>query len=314
MKTAVVAGAAGFIGSHLCDFLLSKGYKVIGLDNLVTGQKKNLKHLGKNKKFKFYKCDITDAKKMPRLSKMHEIYNMASPASPVDFIKVPIFILQTAAVGQTNLLNLAKKNKARILFASTSEVYGDPQQHPQVETYWGNVNSVGIRSCYDEAKRFGEAITMAYHRNQKVNTAIARIFNTYGTRMRGEDGRVIPNFFTQALAKKGLTIYGSGNQTRSLCYVTDLVEGLYALMQSKVHEPVNIGNPSEMSILEIADVINKITGNIKSHVYKDLPPDDPQQRCPNITKAQTLLKWQPKVTLTEGLTKTLEYFQHENLV
>ncbi len=314
MKTAVVAGAAGFIGSHLCDFLLSKGYKVIGLDNLITGQKKNLKHLEKNKKFKFYKCDITDAKKLPKLSKINEIYNMASPASPVDFLKIPIFILQTAAVGQTNLLQMAKKNKARILFASTSEVYGDPLQHPQVETYWGNVNCTGIRGCYDEAKRFGEAITMAYHRDQKVNTAIARIFNTYGTRMRGEDGRVIPNFFSQALAKKGLTIYGSGKQTRSLCYVTDLVEGLFALMQSKTHEPVNIGNPTEMSILEIADVINKITGNIQSHVYKDLPPDDPQQRCPNISKANTLLKWQPKVSLTEGLTKTLEYFKAEKIV
>jgi dTDP-glucose 4,6-dehydratase len=314
MKTAVVAGAAGFIGSHLCDFLLSKGYKVIGLDNLITGQKKNLKHLEKNKKFKFYKCDITDAKKLPKLSKINEIYNMASPASPVDFLKIPIFILQTAAVGQTNLLQMAKKNKARILFASTSEVYGDPLQHPQVETYWGNVNCTGIRGCYDEAKRFGEAITMAYHRDQKVNTAIARIFNTYGTRMRAEDGRVIPNFFSQALAKKGLTIYGTGKQTRSLCYVTDLVEGLFALMQSKTHEPVNIGNPTEMSILEIADVINKITGNIQSHVYKDLPPDDPQQRCPNIAKANSLLKWQPKVSLTEGLTKTLEYFQAEKLV
>lgn len=314
MKTAVVAGAAGFIGSHLCDLLLSKGYKVIGLDNLITGQKKNLKHLEKNKKFKFYKCDITDAKKIPKLSKINEIYNLASPASPVDFLKIPIFILQTAAVGQTHLLQMAKKNKARILFASTSEVYGDPLQHPQVETYWGNVNCTGIRGCYDEAKRFGEAITMAYHRDQKVNTAIARIFNTYGTRMRAEDGRVIPNFFSQALAKKGLTIYGTGKQTRSLCYVTDLVEGLYALMQSKTHEPVNIGNPTEMSILEIADVINKITGNIQSHVYKDLPPDDPQQRCPNITKAKTLLKWQPKVSLTEGLTKTLEYFQAEKIV
>lgn len=313
-KTAVVAGAAGFIGSHLCDFLLDKGYKVIGLDNLVTGQKKNLKHLEKSNKFKFIKCDITDAKKLPKLSKVNEIYNLASPASPVDFLKMPIFILQTAAVGQTNLLQMAKKNKARILFASTSEVYGDPLQHPQVESYWGNVNCTGVRGCYDEAKRFGEAMTMAFHRDQKVNTAIARIFNTYGTRMRPEDGRVIPNFFSQALSKKGLTIYGTGKQTRSLCYVTDLVEGLFALMQSKTHEPVNIGNPTEMSILEIADVINKITGNIQSHVYKDLPPDDPQQRCPNITKAQTLLKWQPRVGLTEGLTKTLEYFKAEKIV
>ncbi len=312
MKTAVVAGAAGFIGSHLCDLLLAKGYKVIALDNFVTGRKSNLQHLSKNKKFKFYKCDISQ--KLPTLPKVDEIYNMASPASPVDFLKMPTFILQTAAVGHTNLLQLAKKKKARILFASTSEVYGDPQQHPQVESYWGNVNSVGIRSCYDEAKRFGEAISMAYHREHKVNIALARIFNTYGTRMRPEDGRVIPNFFSQALSKKGLTIYGTGQQTRSLCYVSDMAEGLFALMQSKVHEPVNIGNPTEMSILEIADVINKITGNIKSHVYKDLPADDPKQRCPNITKAQTLLKWQPKVSLTEGLSKTLAYFQEEKLV
>ena len=312
MKTAVVAGAAGFIGSHLCDFLLAKGHKVIALDNLVTGRKSNLQHLTKNKNFKFFKCDISQ--KIPALQKVHEIYNLASPASPVDFIKMPTFILQTAAVGHTNLLLLAKKKKARVLFASTSEVYGDPQQHPQSESYWGNVNSVGIRSCYDEAKRFGEAISMAYHREHKVNIALARIFNTYGTRMRPEDGRVIPNFFSQALSKKGLTIYGTGKQTRSLCYVTDMVEGLFALMQSKIHEPVNIGNPTEMSILEIADVINKITGNIKSHIYKDLPPDDPQQRCPNITKAQTLLKWQPKVSLTDGLTKTLAYFQAEKFV
>ena len=247
MKVAVVAGAAGFIGSHLCDFLIEKGYKVIGIDNLVTGRKKNLKHLEKNKKFKFYKADIS--KKLPAISKVNEIYNLASPASPVDFLKIPLEILETASVGQANLLKLAKKTKSRILFASTSEVYGDPQQHPQVESYWGNVNCTGIRSCYDEAKRYGEAVTMAYYRGQKVNTAIARIFNTYGTRMRPEDGRVIPNFFSQAIAKKGLSIYGTGKQTRSLCYVSDLVEGLYALMQSKTHEPVNIGNPNEMSIL-----------------------------------------------------------------
>lgn len=312
MKVAVVAGAAGFIGSHLCDFLLSKKYKVIGIDNLVTGRKKNLKHLEKNKNFKFYKADIS--KKLPAIAKVNEIYNMASPASPVDFLKIPLEILETASKGQANLLQLAKKKKARILFASTSEVYGDPQQHPQVESYWGNVNCTGVRSCYDEAKRYGEAVTMAYHRSQKVNTAIARIFNTYGTRMRPEDGRVIPNFFSQAIAKKGLSIYGTGKQTRSLCYVSDLVEGIFALMQSKVHEPVNIGNPNEMSILEIADVINKITGNIQSHVYKDLPPDDPKQRCPDITKAKALLQWQPKVGLTEGLTKTLEYFRAEKLV
>jgi dTDP-glucose 4,6-dehydratase len=312
MKTAVVAGAAGFIGSHLCDFLIAKNYKVIGLDNFVTGREKNLKHLSENKNFSFHKCDITE--NLPALGKVDEIYNMASPASPVDFLKIPIFILQTNAVGQSNLLKLAKANNARILFASTSEVYGDPLEHPQKESYWGNVNPIGPRGCYDEAKRFGEAVTMAYHRQEKVNTCIVRIFNTYGTRMRPEDGRVIPNFFTQALNQESLTIYGTGKQTRSLCYVSDLVEGIYLVMQSGEHEPINVGNPKELTILEMADVINKITGNSQKHVYRDLPPDDPQQRRPDISRAEKVLKWAPKVELMDGLAKTLEYFKSENLV
>jgi len=312
MKTAVVAGAAGFIGSHLCDFLLAKSYKVIGLDNFVTGREKNIAHLKNNSGFSFHRCDITET--LPELGKVDEIYNLASPASPVDFEKIPVTILQTACVGHGNLLRLAKKNGARILYASTSEVYGDPLQHPQKESYWGNVNPIGPRGCYDEAKRFGEALTVAYHRQEKVNTCIVRIFNTYGTRMRPEDGRVIPNFFTQALSKQSLTIYGTGKQTRSLCYVSDLVEAIYLAMQGTQHDPVNIGNPKELTILEMADVINKIAGNTAKHVFKDLPPDDPQQRRPDITRAQTLLKWSPKVELNDGLTKTLEYFKSENLV
>lgn len=312
MKTAVVAGAAGFIGSHLCDFLLAKNYTVIGLDNFVTGREKNISHLSANPNFKFYKCDITQT--LPNIEKADEIYNLASPASPIDFVKIPIEILQTASVGQTQLLHLAKKLNARILFASTSEVYGDPLVHPQTETYWGNVNSIGQRSCYDEAKRYGEALTMAFQRQHKVNTCIVRIFNTYGTRMRPEDGRVIPNFFTQALSKQGLTIYGTGQQTRSLCYVTDLVEAIYLTMQSKESRPINIGNPKELTIVEMADTINKLTGNTQKHVYKDLPPDDPKQRQPDITLAKKLLNWSPKTELMDGLGKTLEYFKKENLV
>ena len=315
MKTAVVAGAAGFIGSHLCDFLLAKGYSVIGLDNFVTGLEKNLEHLEGNKNFKLYRCDISQKEELPAFEgPVHEIYNMASPASPIDFKRIPIFILQTSAMGQTHLLEIAREKKARILFASTSEVYGDPLIHPQVETYLGNVNPVGERGCYDEAKRFGEAIAMAYYREYGVNVAIARIFNTYGTRMRPEDGRVIPNFFSQGLLKQGLTIYGSGQQTRSLCYVTDLVEGIYALMQHSTHEPVNIGNPLEMTILQIADTINKITQNTKEHRFMDLPPDDPKQRCPDISKAKRLLNWSPKVSLEDGLQKTFEYFRDNSML
>lgn len=314
MKNVLVCGAAGFIGSHLCDFLLTKNYRVIGLDNFVTGQAKNIAHLKSNPHFHFIQADITKKEQIPSLKELgtlDEIYNLASPASPIDFLKIPIFILQTNAIGQLHMLELAEQAKARVLFASTSEVYGDPLVHPQTEDYLGNVNPVGIRGCYDEAKRFGEAITMAHHREKKVNTAIVRIFNTYGPRMRPEDGRVIPNFFTQALNKEGLTLYGDGLQTRSLCYVADLVEGLYALMQSDVHDPVNVGNPHEMTIKELADAVNKITGNTQAHQFKPLPPDDPKQRCPNISKAREKLKWQPKTSLTDGLQETLNYFKKE---
>jgi dTDP-glucose 4,6-dehydratase len=308
-RVAVVAGAAGFIGSHLCDYLLAKNYRVIGLDNFVTGREQNLSHLSTNSDFSFYKCDITQKSQLPNIEKIDEIYNVASPASPVDFLKIPIFILQTGAIGHMNMLDLAEKTGARILYASTSEVYGDPLVHPQKEEYLGNVNPVGIRGCYDESKRFGEAMTMAYHREKKVNTAIVRIFNTYGPRMRPEDGRVIPNFFTQALKNESLTLYGEGNQTRSLCYVTDLIEGFWQLMQSQIHLPVNIGNPKEMTIKELADTVNELVGNTKPHQLKPLPPDDPQRRCPDITKARTELHWEPKVNLKQGLTETLSYFK-----
>lgn len=311
MKTAVVCGAAGFVGSHLCDFLLAKKYKVIGLDNFVTGQEKNITHLKSHSDFQFYKCDITQKDQIPSFDKVDEIYNLASPASPIDFQKIPIFILQTAADGQLHMLQMAEQHKARILFASTSEVYGDPLVHPQVETYLGNVNPIGPRGCYDEAKRFGEALTMAYNREKKVNTAIVRIFNTYGPRMRPEDGRVIPNFFSQALNSESLTLYGDGQQTRSLCYVADLVEGIWLLMQSGIMEPVNIGNPVEMTIEQLADTVNQITGNKKPHAYRPLPQDDPKQRCPNINRAKEKLNWSPKTTLAEGLNETLNFFKKE---
>jgi dTDP-glucose 4,6-dehydratase len=309
VKVAVVAGAAGFIGSHLCDFLLAKNYRVIGLDNFVTGREQNIAHLKSNDNFSFFKCDITQKDQFPKIEKIDEIYNLASPASPVDFLKIPIFILQTGAFGQMNMLDLAEKTGARILYASTSEVYGDPLVHPQKEEYLGNVNPVGIRGCYDESKRFGEAITMAYHREKKVNTAIVRIFNTYGPRMRPEDGRVIPNFFTQALKKESLTLYGEGHQTRSLCYVTDLIQGFWQLMQSQIHLPVNIGNPKEMTIKDLADTVNELVGNNQPHQFKPLPPDDPQRRCPDITKARRELQWEPKVNLKQGLTETFSYFK-----
>lgn len=309
MKISVVAGAAGLIGSHLCEKLLERGHKVVALDNFVTGQKRNIEPLLKNKNFELHECDITVKSQIPNLNLVDEIYNMASPASPVDFTKIPLFILKTASMGQYQMLELAKQTSARVLFASTSEVYGDPLVHPQVETYLGNVNPIGERGCYDEAKRYGEALSMAHHREHNTNIAIARIFNTYGPRMRPEDGRVIPNFFMQGLDKKGLTVYGDGQQTRSLCYVADMVDGLVALMNSSVKEPVNIGNPIELTILDIAETINKITGNTAPHDFKPLPKDDPKQRCPDITRAKELLNWQPKVSLEEGLRNTLEFFK-----
>jgi dTDP-glucose 4,6-dehydratase len=305
-KRALVAGGAGFIGSHLCEFLLEKGYEVDVLDNLVTGNKDNIKHLF-GKGLKWFDVDITNMHILH--DPYHEIYNLASPASPIDFERFPDFILNTAAIGQASLLDLARERKARILFASTSEVYGDPLQHPQTEQYLGNVNPVGIRGCYDEAKRFGEAMTMAYQRRYKVDTRIVRIFNTYGPRMRPEDGRIIPNFFMQALRGESLTVYGTGSQTRSFCYVSDMVQGLYSLMQSEERLPVNIGNPIEKKVIEIADAINTLVGNQKAHVFKPLPSDDPKQRCPDISKAKRVCKWEPKVGLEDGLKRTMAHFK-----
>lgn len=310
MKTALVAGGAGFIGSHLCEFLMNKGYRVYAIDNLVTGRRENIEHLIQNKNFSWLDHDIINPLFMN--SPCDEIYNLASPASPVDFEKIPDFILKTSALGHLNLLNWAKTHNARILFASTSEVYGDPLVHPQVESYLGNVDCTGIRGCYDEAKRFGEALTMSYRRLYKLETRIARIFNTYGPRMRPEDGRVIPNFFTQALNDMPLTIYGDGKQTRSLCYVSDLVEGLFKLMQSDQFTPINIGNPQEQTILELAQVVADVCKTKLKTQKMPLPPSDPKQRRPDISKAKELLKWSPQVSLGEGMSKTLEYFRSQN--
>lgn len=313
-KFALVAGGAGFIGSHLCDLLLERGYEVVAVDSLVTGRRANLDAaLSCGPRFQFLEGDINLESSTVELSrfKFTEIYNLASPASPVDFGKMPVFIMDTAARGHRNLLELARASQARILFASTSEVYGDPEVHPQTEDYFGNVNSVGPRSCYDEAKRFGEALSMAFHRQFGVETRIARIFNTYGSRMRPDDGRIIPNFFIQALQGQSLSIYGEGKQTRSFCYVSDLVDGLYRLMQSSERRPVNIGNPRESTIMEIATAVNTLTGNRTPHRYLSLPENDPKQRKPNITRAQELLGWSPGVSLDNGLKHCLTYFTSE---
>lgn len=306
-KKVLVAGGAGFVGSHLVDLLLEKNYEVTVLDNYITGHKKNIAHL--QGKVRVIEKDIREPLKFDQ--KFDQIYNMASPASPVDFDKIPLFIMETAAVGHKNLLEVAKETGARIFFASTSEAYGDPEVHPQQEDYRGNVSCIGPRSCYDEAKRYGEALTMTYHRAYGVDTRIVRIFNTYGPRMRPEDGRVIPNFFSQALAKKALTVYGEGKQTRSLCYVRDEVEGLFALMESNEIRPVNVGNPNELTILQLAEAINKLLGNTAGIQFKPLPTDDPQRRRPDITRAKEVLNWEPKVSLDDGLKKTFEYFRDE---
>lgn len=305
----VVAGAAGLIGRNLCETLLQQGHHVIGLDNLVTGTQANIEGLSSYDQFEFHNVDICDATQFPQIGNVDQIYNMASPASPVDFSTMPLFILKTSSQGHMNLLDLAHKHKARVLLASTSEVYGDPLVHPQEETYWGNVNSTGPRSCYDEAKRYGEALSMAHHRELGTNTALARIFNTYGPYMRANDGRVIPNFLSQALSGQGLTVYGDGTQTRSLCYVSDMVAGLIALMNSSLHQPVNIGNPNEMTIIEIAEAITQATGKDTQIEFRPLPQDDPKQRCPDIGLAKQELGWEPIVGVEEGMKKTVEYFK-----
>ena len=305
-KVVLITGGAGFIGSHLCDLFLKKGYRVICMDNLLTGSIDNIRHHLKHKDFKFVRHNVT--KYIDVKGKVDYILHFASPASPIDYLKYPIPTLKVGSLGTHNALGLAKAKKAVFLFASTSEVYGDPLVNPQPESYWGNVNPIGPRGVYDEAKRFAEAITMAYHRYHNVDTRIVRIFNTYGPRMRKNDGRAIPNFICQALKDRPITVYGSGRQTRSFCYISDLVEGIYRLLLSNVNTPVNIGNPNEMTLLELVGLIRKLAGTKSKIVFEDLPVDDPKVRRPNIALAKRVLKWQPNVKLVDGLKATIEYF------
>ena len=306
-KRILITGAAGFLGSHLCDRFLKEGYEVIGMDNLLTGNIKNIEHLFPVREFQFYHHDVTKFVHVP--GDIDYILHFASPASPIDYLKMPIQTLKVGALGTHNLLGLAKSKGSRILVASTSEVYGDPLVHPQTEEYWGNVNPVGPRGVYDEAKRFMESITTAYRTFHNVETRIIRIFNTYGPRMRLDDGRALPTFMSQALRGENITVYGDGSQTRSFCYVDDLVEGIYRLLLSDYAKPVNIGNPSEITLLQFAEEVLALTGSKSKIVYEPLPQDDPKQRQPNITKAKEILGWEPKVDRHEGLKRTLEYFK-----
>ena len=307
-KRILITGAAGFLGSHLCDRFIKEGFDVVGMDNLITGDLKNIEHLFKLKEFEFYHCDVTKFVHVP--GKLDYILHIASPASPIDYLKIPIQTLKVGALGTHNCLGLAKSKGARMLVASTSEVYGDPMVHPQTEEYWGNVNPVGPRGVYDEAKRFMESITMAYHTYHQVETRIIRIFNTYGPRMRLNDGRALPAFIGQVLRGEDLTVFGDGSQTRSFCYVDDLVEGIFRLLHSDYVYPVNIGNPVEISLKDFAEEIIKLTGSTAKIIYKPLPVDDPKQRKPDITKAKELLGWEPKVDRAEGLKITYEYFKN----
>jgi dTDP-glucose 4,6-dehydratase len=306
-RTSVVTGAAGFLGSHLTDLLLARGHKVIGIDNFVTGTVDNISHLGGNPNFKFIQQDVTEFIFLDM--RVHYVWHFASPASPIDYLELPIQTLKVGSLGTHKALGLAKNKRARFLLASTSEIYGDPLVHPQTEDYWGNVNPIGPRGCYDEAKRFAEALTVAYHKEHAVKTRIVRIFNTYGPRMRLNDGRVVPAFISQALKRKPLTVFGRGRQTRSFCYVSDLIEGIYRLMMSSCEQPVNIGNPDEMTVFEFAREIIRATGSRSKIAFKPLPQDDPRQRQPDITRARKLLGWKPKVPLAEGLKRTIEYFR-----
>ena len=307
-KRILITGAAGFLGSHLCDRFIKEGYQVVGMDNLITGDLANIQHLFKLKEFEFYHHDVSKFVFVP--GELDYILHFASPASPIDYLKIPIQTLKVGSLGTHNLLGLARVKKARILVASTSEVYGDPTVHPQTEEYWGNVNPVGPRGVYDEAKRFQEAITMAYHTYHGLETRIVRIFNTYGPRMRLNDGRVLPAFIGQALRGEDLTIFGDGSQTRSFCYVDDLVEGIYRLLMSDYVNPVNIGNPSEITIREFGEEILKLTGSSVKMIMKPLPQDDPKQRRPDISKAKEILGWEPKIDRAEGLKRTYEYFRN----
>jgi dTDP-glucose 4,6-dehydratase len=307
MKRVLITGAAGFLGSHLCDRFIKDGYYVIAMDNLITGRLKNIEHLFPLEQFEFYHHDVSKFIHIP--GELDYILHFASPASPIDYLKIPIQTLKVGSLGIHNCLGLAKAKNARLIIASTSEVYGDPTVHPQTEDYWGNVNPVGPRGVYDEAKRFQEAITMAYHNFHGLETRIVRIFNTYGPRMRLNDGRVLPAFIGQALRGEDLTIFGDGSQTRSFCYVDDLVEGIVRLLMSDYAYPVNVGNPSEISISQFAEEIIALTGTTQKVIYKDLPVDDPKQRQPDITKAREILHWEPKIDRSEGLKRTYAYFQ-----
>jgi dTDP-glucose 4,6-dehydratase len=303
VSTALVTGGAGFLGSHLCDFLLDKGHRVVCVDNLDTGSLQNIEHI-RTDDFVFVNHDLTEPFQFEEPVDL--VFHLASPASPIDYLRLPLHTLKVGSYGTHHMLGLAKLKRARFLLASTSEVYGDPQVHPQPETYWGNVNPIGPRGVYDEAKRYAEALTMAYHRQQGVDTCIVRIFNTYGPRMRPNDGRAIPTFMRQALENKPLTVFGDGSQTRSFCYVDDLIRGLYTLAASGEHLPVNIGNPIEKTLLELAEAVIKVTGSASEIVFEALPVDDPQVRQPDITRAQQLLGWEPTVELEEGLERTLD--------
>jgi dTDP-glucose 4,6-dehydratase len=304
MTTSVVTGGAGFLGSHLCEYLLAKDHRVICLDNLDTGTLENIEHL-RDEAFEFRDVDCVDPFHVD--GPVHFVFHLASPASPIDYSRLPLHTLKVGSYGTHHALGLAKYKRARFLLASTSEVYGDPLEHPQKETYWGNVNPIGPRGVYDEAKRYGEALTMAYHRQQGVDTCIARIFNTYGPRMRFNDGRAVPTFIAQALANEPLTVFGDGSQTRSFCYVDDLIEGLFRLACSSVHEPVNIGNPDEYTLTELAEMVLLTTESSSRIVYEALPTDDPKVRQPDISRATELLGWTPKVPLREGMTRTIDF-------
>ena len=309
MKRVLITGGAGFLGSHLCDRFIAEGYHVIAMDNLITGNIKNIEHLFKLPNFEFYHHDVSKFVHVP--DELEYILHFASPASPIDYLKMPIQTLKVGSLGTHNLLGLAKQKNARMLIASTSEVYGDPLVHPQNEEYWGNVNPVGPRGVYDEAKRFQEAITMAYHTYHGLQTRIVRIFNTYGPRMRLDDGRALPAFMSQALKGEDITVFGDGSQTRSFCYVSDLIDGIYRLLMSDYVHPVNIGNPNEISLKDFAEEIQRLIGTGSKIVYHPLPQDDPKQRQPDIAKAKQILDWQPKVDRSEGLKITLDYFKEQ---
>jgi dTDP-glucose 4,6-dehydratase len=306
---SVVTGAAGFLGSHLTDLLVLRGHKVIGIDNFVTGSVDNIAHLGGNPNFKFIQQDVSEFIFLD--TPVDYVWHFASPASPIDYLELPIQTLKVGSLGTHKALGLAWHKNARFLLASTSEIYGDPLVHPQPEEYWGNVNTIGPRGCYDEAKRFAEAMTMAYHREHEVPTRIVRIFNTYGPRMRTHDGRVVPAFLSQALKNKPVTVFGQGKQTRSFCYVSDLIEGIYRLMMSEYDLPMNIGNPAELTMVQFAEAIIRATNSKSKIVFKPLPQDDPKQRKPDITKARKILHWEPKVALAEGLKDTIAYFRQK---